>query len=159
MKFQITRFAFCPSCFKRGHPHHGQWYTVFDERTQQHMYGWCEGNSAITRTGVIASIERGFVPHLFIKVKGYQNHVVYHRICLMHQCGVYLYFVVTDEETQKKEDIEITRISKEGLGLHLKGRPIHISNAKLKHNEWLEGTLSIPDWNALVGFRDSGYEM
>lgn len=74
---------------------------------------------------------RGFTPHLYERLGNpINNTVVYRSLCTMHGCGV---------------DIFVTTGNK--------------FDWLFQDSEWVSGTLPLHQWNALVVFKNTGYEI
>lgn len=155
IQFQVTRTAYCPTCARRGSPIFGQWYAIFGTRTQTYYFGWAEYNSADTRNGVIARIETGFTPHLFVKVKTCDDLIVYQRICLMHKCGIEVRRVKPNKRQVVMQNVTKQAIYESGC---VDGKPKYFSDLMFQPTRWLEGTMEIREWNALVcDWKHTGY--
>lgn len=72
---------------------------------------------------------RGFTPHIYELEKVIDRTVIYRSICTMHLCGIDIFF-------------------------HKQGW-----NFMFRDDMWKRGATTIENWNALVQFKRTGYEI
>lgn len=142
MNFTVTRSGFCKSCFQATRPLENDLYILFGTQHQEFSIHLCDHNAPFAK--------RGFVPFLFEKI-GTQSlasgmFVHYTRTCGINNCGIFL----QETKVNGMEIIAKGSVKDEG-GVK---RPFYIHRIA-----WKKGMMPESQWNALVNFKDTGFEL
>ncbi len=138
--FIISRVGFCKHCYKASKPSKDDIYILFGTNHQAFEAFECKHDTP--------EIKRGFVPFLWEKlaVQSMDSGMYVHTIKTCSICGVEINYT----QDKKLETMgTIKRVNENGKEFKL----------YIQRIRWTKTMLPVKEWNALVNFKGTGYEL